>query len=183
MCGIKREFFFSRSEESRISRDCFFPDPKDSCKAATGSQVIITLLYELSQVLSRLKSARATKHRIIKRASSLPWPDNERMEHVCRSVYTYTGKHANVFDSRSIRSVGPCAVEFPNRVNFDRFSPMCIYIYIAASNRMMQSTLSVNKRVGIVGWTMHRSKGVSRGYRFATTWRSEGRRHEDRSGL
>lgn len=129
MCGIKREFFFSRSEESRISRDCFFPDPKDSCKAATGSQVIITLLYELSQVLSRLKSARATKHRIIKRASSLPWPDNERMEHVCRSVYTYTGKHANVFDSRSICSVGPCAVEFPNRVNFDRFSPMCIYIY------------------------------------------------------
>lgn len=76
--------------EIRISRDCFFPDPKDSCKAATGSQVIITLLYELSQVLSRLKSARATKHRIIKRASSLPWPDNERMEHVCRSsVYVH----------------------------------------------------------------------------------------------
>lgn len=167
--------------EIRISRDCFFPDPKDSCKAATGSQVIITLLYELSQVLSRLKSARATKHRIIKRASSLPWPDNERMEHVCRSSVYVHGQARQRF--RYVRFVALDHVPSNFRVNFDRFSPICVYIYIAASNRMMQSTLSVNKRVGIVGWTMHRSKGVSRGYRFATTWRSEGRRHEDRSGL
>ena len=68
-------------------------------KAATGSQVIITLLCE---VLSRLKSARASSYEAsnnIKRASSYRGRITSEWNTCVVPVYTDTSKHTNVFDA------------------------------------------------------------------------------------
>lgn len=71
-------------------------------KAATGSQVIITLLCELSKVPSRLKSARASSYEAsnnIKRASSYRGRITSEWNTCVVPVYTDTSKHTNVFDA------------------------------------------------------------------------------------